>query len=269
MQSTALALISCAQTKNTISHPEVPRYDAVIYCDLGNEAKWVKKQVAFIKDACEDCGIPFYILGSNLYRDYMSKFGISRVSGMPFWTLDDDGKAGRIARRACTIDYKILIIQKFVRYELLGYRPGERTRPEDIGAHELHIGFSGEEKQRAFVSRHPIFVNKFPLIEMGWERQDCYRYNLEEWGLDARASACLVCPFHRNHFFGHLKCHYPDDYAAVVEFDKMLEKRQPQSKIRNRVFISRARKRITELTEQDCDDAQMILYQGCPVWTGF
>lgn len=42
---------------------------------------------------------------------------------MPFWTLDEQGKAGRIARRSCTVDYKVLMIQKFVRYELLGYRP--------------------------------------------------------------------------------------------------------------------------------------------------
>lgn len=36
MQSTALALISCAQVDGPVEHPEVPRYDAVIYCDLGD-----------------------------------------------------------------------------------------------------------------------------------------------------------------------------------------------------------------------------------------
>jgi len=144
MQSTALALISCEQTRSAIRHPEVPRYDAVIYCDLSIEPAWVPRQVMFIERACKDCGIPFYILQSNLYRDYMENFGYRRVSAMPFWTLDEEGNEGRISRRSCTVDYKILMIQKFVRYQLLGYRPYQRLRPEDIGSHELHIGLSKE-----------------------------------------------------------------------------------------------------------------------------
>ena len=48
MQSTALALISCAQVDGPVEHPEVPRYDAVIYCDLGIEPEWVARQVAFL-----------------------------------------------------------------------------------------------------------------------------------------------------------------------------------------------------------------------------
>ena len=123
MQSTSLALISCEQTRHTSHYPEVPRYDAIIYCDLGIEPVWVPEQVKFIEAACKDAGIPFYILRSDLYRDYMKNFGANRVSAMPFWTLNEDGKEGCIQRRACTVDYKIVMIQKFVRYQLLGYRP--------------------------------------------------------------------------------------------------------------------------------------------------
>ena len=219
MQSTALALISCEQTRGEIVHVEVPRYDAIIYCDLGIEPAWVPEQVKFIEAACWSSGIPFYILRSDLYRDYMKNFGVNRVSAMPFWTLNEEGEAGRIARRSCTVDYKIVMIQQFVRYELLGYRPYQRLRPEDIGTHELHIGFSQEESQRSFPSRNRMFKNCYPLIEMGWERKDCYQYNLEEWGLDSKASACLICPYHKNYFFHYIQRNYPDDYASVVDFD--------------------------------------------------
>ena len=219
MQSTALALISCEQTRGEIVHTEVPRYDAIIYCDLCIEPAWVPEQVKFIEAACWSSGIPFYILRSDLYRDYMKNFGVNRVSAMPFWTLNEEGEAGRIARRSCTVDYKIVMIQKFVRYELLGYRPYQRLRPEDIGTHELHIGFSQEESQRSFPSRNRMFKNCYPLIEMGWERKDCYQYNLEEWGLDSKASACLICPYHKNYFFHYIQRNYPDDYASVVDFD--------------------------------------------------
>lgn len=269
MQSTALALISCAQAHGEVRYPQVPRYDAVIYCDLGIEPAWVPEQVQFIEQACREAGIPFYILQTDLYQDYMRNFGSSRVSAMPFWTLNADDKPGKIMRRSCTVDYKIIMIQKFVRYYMLGYRPRQWLRSEDTGAHELHIGFSAEERTRSFPSQHKMFVNKFPLIEMGWERKDTYRYNLEEWGLDSKASACLICPYHKNYFFHYIQRNYPDDYASVVDFDEMLAKRQPMSRIRNRVFLSRSRKRIRELTCQDCDDAQTFEYQGRQLWNGF
>lgn len=130
MQSTALALISCAQVDGPVEHPEVPRYDAVIYCDLGIEPEWVARQVAFLEDACTRQGIPFYILKSDLYQDYMENFGVRRVAGMPFWTLDEDGKAGKIHRRACTIEYKILMIQKFVRVQTSGLPAISEAGPE-------------------------------------------------------------------------------------------------------------------------------------------
>ena len=274
MQSTALVLQSCANARAAMSgmplaFPQVPIYDAIIYCDLGIEPVWVPKQVKFIEAACKDCGIPFYVLRSNLYQDYMKNFGSNRVSAMPFWTINEDGKEGCIQRRACTVDYKIIMIQKFVRYQLLGYRPYQHVRPEDVGTHELHIGFSQEESQRSFPSRNRMFKNCYPLIEMGWERKDCYQYNLEEWGLDSKASACLICPYHKNYFFHYIQRNYPDDYASVVDFDEMLAKRQPGSELRNRVFLSRSRKRICELTSCDCDDAQTFEYRGRQLWNGF
>lgn len=269
MQSTALALISCAQVHSEVRYPQVPRYDAIIYCDLGIEPAWVPEQVKFIERACREAGIPFYILQSNLYQDYMRNFGTSRVSAMPFWTLNADNEPGKIMRRACTIDYKIVMIQKFVRYYLLGYRPRQWLRSEDAGTHELHIGFSAEEQTRSFPSRNKMFENKYPLIEMGWERKDTYRYNLEEWGLDSKASACLICPFHKNYFFQHIKHHFPADYDSVVRFDDMLEQRQPHTKIMNRIFLSRSRKQIRDLSPTDCDDAQTFEYQGCQIWNGF
>lgn len=70
MQSTALALMSC-ENKKEIKYKEVPIYDAVIFCDLGSEPIWVYKQVDFIKNACEDAEIPFYILDTHLHQDYL------------------------------------------------------------------------------------------------------------------------------------------------------------------------------------------------------
>ena len=91
MQSTALALISCAQAKGEIRYPEVPRYDAVIFCDLSIEPVWVTEQVQFIELACRNADIPFFILQSDLYQDYMWR--ISETNEYPVC------RSGRWTRR--------------------------------------------------------------------------------------------------------------------------------------------------------------------------
>ena len=148
MQSTALALMSCENAVQAPApYPLVPVYDAVIFCDLGLEPLWVKEQMEFTKNACENAGIPFYVLDTPLYKDFTENFGERRVISIPWWTLGNDGHKSKMPRN-CTIDYKVERISKFVRWELLGYRKGQRLRSEDIKAHEMHMGFSAEEAHR-------------------------------------------------------------------------------------------------------------------------
>ena len=96
--------------------------------------------------------------------------------------------------RNCTIDYKVELISKYVRWDLLGYQKGQRLKDEDKKAHEMHIGFSLEEARRCKASTNPMFVNRFPLVQMEFTRADSYGYIKEVWGLETRASACTFCP---------------------------------------------------------------------------
>ena len=268
MQSTALALMACENAKEPGQWPLVPVYDLIAFCDLGKEPPWVMAQVEFIKRACEDAGIRFEVLHSPLYEDYLKDFGKRRVVSIPFWTVDENGKKGKMMRN-CTMDYKIGLIQQFVRREVLGYRKGQRVRLEDIKAHEMHIGFSAEESHRCKDNPHKMFVNKFPLVEMGLERKDNFAYIKDIWGLETKASACTFCPFHRNYFFQHLKENHGDQYRELIEFDEMLEREQPNTKIRSKLYISRSRKRIAELVPEECLDAECFPYQNRMIWNGF
>ena len=268
MQSTALALMSCENKQKGIVHTNVPVYDAVIFCDLGLEPYWVKNQVDFIKKACEGVGIPFHKIDSNLYQDYMDNFGRGHVSSIPFWSVDENGKKAKM-RRHCTLDYKIALIEKFLKYELLGYKKYQRLKQEDVMAHEMHIGFSFEERKRMSKDYSKLFVKKYPLIDMGWERADSYKYILEVWGLDTKASACNFCPFHKNYFFMHLKDNSKDDYEKTVAFDRMIGDMQPNTAIRSKIYVSRSRKRIEALLPEECNDAEYFDYNGKAVWNGF
>lgn len=268
MQSTALALMACENVKEPGKFPLVPIYDLIAFCDLGKEPPWVMSQVDFIKKACRNAGIRFEIIESPLYHDYLNNFGNTRVVSIPFWTIGDDGKKGKMMRN-CTMDYKINLIQKFVRWEILGYRKGQRVKAEDLKAHEMHIGFSREEQRRCSENPHKMFINHFPLVEMGLERKDNYAYIRDVWELETKASACTFCPFHRNYFFQYIKKNDSDQYNDLIEFDNMLEREQPNTKIKSKLYISRSRKRIAELVPEECEDAEYFMYRGKKIWNGF
>lgn len=272
MQSTALALMSCenalVKKAGLMPYPKVPIYDAVIFCDLGFEPPWVTKQARFVQKSCMDAGIKYVKLDAPLYRDLMQNFGKKRVVSIPWWTLDDKGHKSKMPRN-CTLDYKVNLISKHVRWELLGYKKGQRLQEKDKKAHELHMGFSSEEKRRCKENPNPMFINKFPLVEMGFERKDAYAYCKEIWGLETKASACCFCPFHRNYFYAYLKKHEPSSYQKLLEIDELLRNNTPHPPMDSQLFISRSRKRLSELQTDECNDAECFLYQGNQIWNGF
>lgn len=273
MQSSALHLMSCenalAMRKGKLPvWPDVPIYDVSIFCDLGFEPPWVKKQVEFLKDAGHSCGVPLVVLESPLYEDFMQNFGERRTISIPWWTIRDDGHKSKMPRN-CTIDYKVELISKYVRWELLGYKKGQRLRDEDKKAHEMHMGFSAEEARRCKESPNPMFVNRFPLVDMGLTRADNYAYIKDVWGLETKASACTFCPFHKNYFFKYLRENEPEQFKKVVGVDELLRDKTPKPPMDSDLFISRSRKRLEDLTPEDCDDAECFEYHNQRVWNGF
>ena len=273
MQSSALHLMSCENALAKIRGeppvwPQVPIYDISIFCDLGFEPPWVKKQVEFLANAGHSCGVPLVILDSPLYTDFMENFGERRTISIPWWTIKEDGHKSKMPRN-CTIDYKVELISKYVRWELLGYKKGQRLREEDKKAHEMHMGFSAEESRRCKESPNPMFVNKFPLVEMGLTRADHFAYIKDVWGLETKASACSFCPFHKNYFFKFLRENEPEQYAQVVGVDELLRDKNPKPPMDSDLFISRSRKRLMDLTDEDCNDAECFEYCGMQIWNGF
>lgn len=273
MQSTALALMSCdnaiaKKLNQPMPFPKVPIYDFVVICDLGFEPPWVMQQAEFVAKICESVGISYRCLDAPLYQDLMRDFGKKRVVSIPWWTLDEEGHKSKMPRN-CTLDYKVDLISKFIRWEALGYKKGQRLREEDKKAHEMHMGFGYEEKKRCKENPNPMFINKFPLVDMKLERKRNYAYIKDVWGLATKASACCFCPFHRNYFFQYLKEQEPDTYHQLLDVDNLLRDNSPKPPTKSKLFISRSRKRLADLLPEDCNDAECFINNGTLIWNGF
>lgn len=269
MQSTALALMSCENAMEEQLHwPLVPVYDYVIFCDLGLEPPWVSEQVTFVANACQKAGIRFVKLDSPLYQDFVQNFGERRTISIPWWTLGDNGKKAMMPRY-CTIDYKVNKIARYFRYQILGYEKYARIKETDKKAHEMHMGFSLEEQRRCKENSNPLFVNRFPLVKMRYERADSYAYCMDVWNLDTKASSCSFCPFHTNSFYAYLRKNYPDHYQHVEEIDHLLRDKTPRPPMESELFMTKSRKRLDNLTPEDCMDGEFFDYCGQQIWNGF
>ena len=115
--------------------------------------------------------------------------------------------------RICSMKFKGWVIDTYLEHyapeatrHAFGYEAGETSRANRCAEHmqlkrpgRLVLGFEAGEATRArragdFDSAHR--VAEFPLIEWGWDREDCQRYIEQITGIpDWPKSACFYCPF--------------------------------------------------------------------------
>ena len=108
--------------------------------------------------------------------------------------------------RSCTDKFKIRVLRK---YALTKY--GKEDKVNFI------IGFASDEKERA---DYCVLGNKYPLIEMGIDREGCKKI-IREVGLPVPVkSGCTFCPFQPKRSWLNLLKNDPDKYAEAEALEK-------------------------------------------------
>ena len=131
-----------------------------------------------------------------------------------------DTTDGGIARRQCTISFKIQPIQKKVR-KILGYVKGERL-PKTTQV-ECWMGISRDEIQRVKDSRDWWVTNRWPLIEKMMSRHDCQVwFEANHAGRPLSRSACVGCPYRSDDSWRQMRDNDTVSWTDAVEFDHAL-----------------------------------------------
>ena len=114
-----------------------------------------------------------------------------------------------------------------------GYEAGEVTRAtrcEENMPSRLAFGFDSTETARARRATEfdgPLRVAEFPLIEWGWDREECLRFIQQTAGVSSwPKSACVYCPFALTNRAGRERTldRYDKDRDSAME-TLMLERR--------------------------------------------
>ena len=217
VQSTALFLLA------RDPDPKV-RFDLAIFADTGEEPSAVYAHLEYLRAL----GSPeIWVrsagsLGDDLIHGRNSTG--QRFASIPAFTKDAAGKVG-IVRRQCTKEYKIEVVNKAIRRELLGLKPRQRI-PKDTTIYQ-YFGISTDEVARAERAKRRFegvkhTVPVYPLIEMGWSRKDCISYLRERLPHEVPKSSCVFCPYRTNQSWLHLKRTDPDGWNRAVEIDAAL-----------------------------------------------
>jgi len=201
VQSSALLVLSCLDDR-------VPKADAAVFADTGDEPSWVYEYVTTLTDWAKLHGMTVHTATAGRLSDRM--VGRSMV---PFFT-DGGTKSPGMLLRKCTSEHKINPIEKCVR-TLLGYQPRQWVR-ENVRA---MLGITIDESQRMKPSRTKWLTNSYPLVDLGLSRNDCYKI-MEDAGLPKpEKSACIYCPYHSDTYWSFLKTQHPTEFQEAVRID--------------------------------------------------
>jgi hypothetical protein len=108
----------------------------------------------------------------------------------------------------CSLKFKAWVIEQWLTNHLrhparhaFGYNADETDRvakSEAANLRRIAFGFNADEIDRidqAATYDSPFRQSFYPLLEWGWNRQDCIDYLHRKLGIIWRRSACVQCPF--------------------------------------------------------------------------
>jgi hypothetical protein len=135
---------------------------------------------------------------------------------IPAFIQNQNGSRG-IMGRACTYDYKVLMLEKESR-RIGGIRRGQKA----AGVIQW-IGISLDEVVRMKPSRVPWIEHRWPLVDAGMKRHDCLRWMEKNGYPKPPRSACVYCPFHSDAEWRRLRDEEPAEFKRACDFEAKLQ----------------------------------------------
>jgi hypothetical protein len=205
------------------------RLDAAVFADTQEEPAAVYQHLAWLMSKGTH-KIPIITrtvgrLGDDIINGRNST-GLPGA-GIPAYTREGaTGPANGKGKRQCTAEYKIRVIERAIRRDVLGLKPRQRV-PKGVTVHQ-HIGISLDEARRSlnlrkrFAEKERLGDVHFPLLDLGWTRSDCERFNADRVPHPVTRSACVFCPLKNDREWLRLRETDPSGWARAVEIDKAL-----------------------------------------------
>lgn len=257
VQSSTLALMLA---KNQIEGVSV---DAAIFADTGNEPQSVYNWLSWLK---EQLPYPVHIVSAgNLGEDSLI-LRQSKTSGrtylktfVPYHVKKNDGTKGMMMRK-CTADYKVRVIERFVK-KLVGpkiIRDWNRQEKKEPGQEPLVktlMGISIDEAHRMKQNKTPWIVNDYPLVTYFYSRVRCLEWMMENGYPRPPRSACVFCPYHSDAEWKRLKEKEPLEFERAIRWERNVRQNAKfDETIEGEVFLHASLKPLDQVEFKDSEE---------------
>jgi 3'-phosphoadenosine 5'-phosphosulfate sulfotransferase (PAPS reductase)/FAD synthetase len=262
-QSTAVALMHLDGT--------LPPIDAAIFANTGWEPAEVYDHLGRLRGTFGQAEVPLVeVTAGNIRDDSLVPAEVGRSASLPLHVKPTDanaGRAGGIARRQCTKEYKVAPLRRAILglvAERLGISATTwRDIPKGVYVEQV-FGISTDEASRARSPNDRWAINFYPLLDLGWRRGDTIAY-LERNGWNAPRSACIGCPFHSDSEWRRLRDDHPEEWEDAVAFDAEIRRVNAASpdRLESRGFLHRSLLPLSEVDLTTAEDhGQQSLFAG-------
>jgi len=184
-------------------HGERP--DAIVFADTGGEKPHTYELIPVVSRWCEDHGFPAIVCVKGSQPQQI-KDGTLEAQCLRKGELPSKAYGGV----SCSWNWKIDPFNRWVRAQSYGVKPIKL------------IGFDADEPWRAERAPRegPVCVNRYPLIEWGWGREEC-RAAIARAGLPQPGkSACFFCPSSKRPEILELRDHNPELLTRALEMER-------------------------------------------------
>lgn len=212
----------------------LPKTDRNYFSDLGSESKEVYDYMGYAIPILEKYGIECEIIKtSNIYDHIMSWDVAERISMIPVYFINDEGKPQPLNRQ-CTVDFKIKTIASQIRtdYDIKRFKPWSVRMWQGISLDEI----KRTQKTKLFPSEGLTYrVNHYPFIRkyseitspkhrwLNYTRQDIIDNIFVKNGIKTPPkSSCFFCPFHDIHYWYHIFLTQPQEYEKSIVLDESI-----------------------------------------------
>ncbi|HET9304853.1 MAG TPA: hypothetical protein VFO46_02390 [Candidatus Sulfotelmatobacter sp.] len=205
-----------------------PRIDYAIFADTQDEPKAVYRHLEWLQSLN---GPPILVrtkgklsddLMTGIRRNGLYTRDGTRFASIPAFTLGDNGEPGGMTRRQCSKEYKIEVIERVIRQEILGLQPRQRV-PKGILIRQYYgISFDEGGRARRIQENWHLKGNwkpAFPLIDNFVTRANCLTYLADKVPHETPRSACVFCPYHTDFEWDRIKREDPEGWRAAVATD--------------------------------------------------
>lgn len=237
VQSTAIALLIKHNPElliKVVGH--LP--DKAYFADTGAEPMSVYQHLKMMQGIFP---IPLDIVSNGSILNASRHEDGKKVNFVPLFT-----EHGGMLNRSCTAEFKVLPVRRKLTTD---YKERFGKLPKGKGKVAMWLGISMDEIIRMKPSSLQYMKNVYPLIDLSWDRTDCFNYCVSH-GIHPPKSRCYFCPYTAD--WHTIRRNKPDEWQLAVEYDES-HRDLSEYGVKHKCYVHRSRQPLKDAVQNQGD----------------